>query len=132
MSNRSTPAAGSLALTRAVTETLENRRLLAATPVLVGDINQTTSQLGIEPGSAIQVGNIAYFPAKQTVADGPELFKTDGTKAGTVLVKDINPAVDAFDTGSAPDLLTNVNGTLYFVASDGTNGRELWKSDGTN
>src|SRR5262249_52773721 len=27
---------------------------------------------------------------------------------------------------------TNVNGTLYFVASDGTDGFQLWKSDGTN
>jgi ELWxxDGT repeat protein len=27
--------------------------------------------------------------------------------------------------------LTNVAGTLYFVANDGTNGRQLWKSDGT-
>ena len=30
-----------------------------------------------------------------------------------------------------PRNLTNVNGTLFFTADDGTNGRELWKSDGT-
>ncbi|MEZ6090247.1 MAG: hypothetical protein R3C05_19910 [Pirellulaceae bacterium] len=29
-----------------------------------------------------------------------------------------------------PGNLTNVNGTLYFTANDGTSGFELWKSDG--
>src|SRR5260370_26879046 len=44
------------------------------------------------------------------------------------MVKDINPG-----TGwSSPAGLTNVNGTLFFVASDGTTkGSGLWKSDGT-
>src|SRR6266511_2507334 len=34
-------------------------------------------------------------------------------------------------SGAAPNDLTNVNGTLFFNANDGTNGFELWKSDGT-
>ena len=33
--------------------------------------------------------------------------------------------------GSYPYLLTAVGNTLYFQANDGTNGYELWKSDGT-
>ena len=32
---------------------------------------------------------------------------------------------------SSPDYLTAVGNTLYFRATDGTNGVELWKSDGT-
>ncbi len=55
-----------------------------------------------------------------------ELWKTDGTEGGTVLVKDIN---DGF--GSFPQLLTELNGTLYFQANDGIHGMELWRSDGT-
>ncbi|AFY33794.1 ELWxxDGT repeat protein [Calothrix sp. PCC 7507] len=43
------------------------------------------------------------------------------------LVKDIVTGAN----GSNPDDLTNVNNTLYFTATDGTNGKELWKSDGT-
>ena len=43
------------------------------------------------------------------------------------MVKDINPGAG----GSSPGALTNVNGTLYFSANDGTHGFELWKSDGT-
>lgn len=41
----------------------------------------------------------------------------------TTLVKDINPGVP----NSAPFSLTNVNGTLFFGASDGSDGSELWK-----
>ncbi len=43
------------------------------------------------------------------------------------MVKDIDPGA----TGSSPQNLTNVNGTLFFEADDGTHGFELWKSDGT-
>ncbi len=58
---------------------------------------------------------------------GEELWKSDGTAAGTVLVKDINPGA----LGSAPKELANVGGRCFFAASDDTHGRELWKSDGT-
>ena len=34
-------------------------------------------------------------------------------------------------TAALPSYLTNVNGTLFFAADDGTHGGELWKSDGT-
>ncbi len=33
--------------------------------------------------------------------------------------------------GGFPAGLTNINGTLFFGVWDGTNGTELWKSDGT-
>src|SRR5262249_17906897 len=58
---------------------------------------------------------------------GTELWKSDGTEAGTVLVKDVNPA--SFVPGPAD--LTAVGGTLFFTADDGRGGRGLWKSDGT-
>ena len=47
---------------------------------------------------------------------------SDGTEAGTVRVKDINPGFDWSHSSS----LTNVNGTLFFSADDGTVGSELW------
>jgi ELWxxDGT repeat protein len=58
---------------------------------------------------------------------GIELWKSDGTPAGTVMVKDIFPGAGS----SFPGELTNANGTLFFRADDGTRGRVLWKSDGT-
>ncbi len=68
-----------------------------------------------------------YFQASDG-SNGAELWKSDGTSSGTVLVKDILPGA----SGGNPGSLTNVNGTLYFRAADGSNGYELWKSDGTS
>ncbi|HVV37874.1 MAG TPA: ELWxxDGT repeat protein [Acidimicrobiales bacterium] len=60
-----------------------------------------------------------------------ELWKSDGTAAGTSLVKDINPgsASSVYAGGEWP---VAFNGKLYFAADDGVHGRELWVSDGTS
>ena len=58
---------------------------------------------------------------------GAELWKCDGTAAGTVQVTDINMVAG----GSFPSGLTVFNGALYFQALDGVTGNELFKSDGT-
>ena len=70
-----------------------------------------------------------YFSAWDTTAnDGFELWKSDGTEAGTHMVKDIRPG----PASAMPLMLTDVDGTLYFAVDDGSfNFRELWKSDGT-
>ena len=58
---------------------------------------------------------------------GRELWKSDGTAAGTVLVKDIDPGRRA--RSRRPSRTSD--GTLFFTADDGSTGNELWKSDGT-
>ena len=70
--------------------------------------------------------NAVFFSAFDRTS-GFELWKSDGTEAGTVRVKDINPGPG----GSSPFGFTISNNALYFSADDGTNGFELWKSDGT-
>ena len=83
------------------------------------------------PSYLTEMNGEVFFRASNNTVIGGELWKTDGTEAGTVLVKDINPA--AFNSGS-PASLVNVNGTLFFTAnsdSPSNNTFELWKSDGT-
>ena len=92
-------------------------------PVLVKDIN-TGSPSFIDNFTVS--GNQLFFTAK-TTSKGYELWKTDGTETGTVLVKNINSGGGS----SYPGSLADINGILFFSANDGIHGYELWKSDGT-
>jgi ELWxxDGT repeat protein len=107
-------------------EALEDRTLLSAT--LVQDINPATA--GSWPESLTAVGDRVFFTA-EVPATGRELYVSDGTPAGTRLVKDIRPGSGGSIPISPGPHLTNVNGTLFFLANDGVHGDELWKSDGT-
>ena len=98
---------------------------------LVSDINQTGGGPFIpnnssSPHGLTAVGSTLYFSADDGTR-GSELWKSDGTAAGTVLVKDIYAGAP----DSSPNSLANMNGTLLFAANDGVSGRELWKSRGT-
>lgn len=71
-----------------------------------------------------------YFSARidgQT-GGGQELWVTDGTDAGTVRVKDINPGSQS----SNPRFITAAGNFVYFSATNGTNGVEFWRSNGTD
>jgi ELWxxDGT repeat protein len=75
------------------------------------------------------VGGVAYFVAF-TPDTGFELWKTDGTHAGTALVKDIRPGPEPTASEPSailtpPQSLTNVNGTLFFTATAGSSGRAM-------
>ena len=99
----------------------------AQTPVLVKDIN---------PGAAygfpnnkeylIAIGNVVYFAANDGI-HGSEVWRSDGSEAGTHMVKDIQPG----STGSAPIRFNVLGNKILFIANDGTHGDELWSSDGT-
>lgn len=70
-------------------------------------------------------GGLVYFAATDP-GNGSALWKSDGTEAGTEVVKPI----DATFQGGA-GILGQLNNVLYFGADDGINGRELWRTDGT-
>ena len=78
------------------------------------------------PFNLTEVGENLYFTADDGI-NGTELWKSDGTPNGTILLKDIQSG----NMGGFPNNLIEVSGDLYFTANDGINGTELWKSNGT-
>jgi ELWxxDGT repeat protein len=86
---------------------------LAWAPVAYAAPNDTVSLLkdvragttGSNPTGLVAVGGTVFFRARDSLANGYELWKSDGTAAGTEIVKDIFPGDD-----SLPTNLTNVGG----------------------
>ena len=110
---------------RLLLEGLEQRRVMAFNPLV---IEFSGTPFTSAPQSFTEVNGTVYFQASSR-GFGAELWKSDGTTAGTQLVKDLVPGLDS---GSYPTGLTNFNGTLYFTATDPlTSQSRLWKSDGT-
>lgn len=79
---------------------------------------------GSGPSDLTAFGNRLAFTAN-TPASGTELWISDGTAAGTTLVRDIQ----AGPVSANPASLTPLAGQLYFTADDGLNGNELWRHD---
>ncbi|MBL9161809.1 MAG: tandem-95 repeat protein [Planctomycetaceae bacterium] len=109
-------------------------------------VKNISADAGATPSSSSPTQLTNYNGALYFVADdgqhGRELWKSDGTEVGTVLVKDIHQGTYQYtptgggsaqtrQNSSHPGLLRVLDGELYFVANDGTHGAELWKSNGT-
>lgn len=72
--------------------------------------------------------DLTPFVAAEDANNGIELWKTDGTEDGTVMVKDINSMESS---SSAPETLISYKGNILFTAFTEDTGREWWISDGT-
>jgi ELWxxDGT repeat protein len=88
---------------------------------LVDDI--APGSAGSDPADLTALGGELYFSASNGV-NGRQLWRSDGTAAGTVMLTDVPGGAD-------PEDLTAADGELFFSATDPAHGRELWQSDGT-
>jgi ELWxxDGT repeat protein len=89
---------------------------------MVKDINPAPDgDNGSYPSFLTTLGTTLYFSAYEPT-NGMELWKSNGTASGTVLVKDINAGAE----DSNPESLFAMGPALYFNATDGLNGVELW------
>ncbi|QRN93191.1 hypothetical protein JRI60_28750 [Archangium violaceum] len=73
-------------------------------------------------------GSLLFFCFRPETATSPgrtELWRTDGSEAGTVLVRDMGP------DSSLSASRVRVGDTLFFSFTDAAHGTELWKTDGT-
>jgi ELWxxDGT repeat protein len=98
----------------------------AAGTELVKDIN--TNTIGSFPSFLTDANGTLFFTADDSPAAGfnfgPEIWKSDGTTAGTQLVSTPSPLSYAF-----PANLTNVNGTVFFTEVNGP--PQLWTVSAT-
>lgn len=100
----------------------------APAPGLVADFDPTPYQPGFSmDGETFASVGASFFFVGSDDRHGSELWVTDGTPAGTRLVKDINLGRDSSRVAPGDSL----GGTLFFFADDGAYGPELWASDGT-
>ena len=93
----------------------------AAGTMLVRDIVPGPTG-SISDSEFAEAGGALFFVTYVSSANPEEgLWKSDGTEAGTILLASFNSISS----------LVNVNGTLFFAASNPAHGSELWKSDGS-
>lgn len=93
---------------------------------------QTRLLKDIRPGAASSSpsqltagGGHVYFVANNGT-HGPELWRTNGTTAGTSMFYDLRPG----SAGSSPTGLVYLSGSLWFAADNGSYGREPWTLTG--
>lgn len=101
--------------------------LASAQAVRVADINTTQvafDSLSVEPG--VVLGGAALFGLRPNSEDEALLWRSDGSVAGTSLVKNVSPGRNNSLQG-----IVKLGALALFVAQDPAAGQELWRSDGT-
>jgi ELWxxDGT repeat protein len=105
----------------------------AGNVTLIKDM-RPTALASSNPQQITVLGNWIYFSADNG-STGRELYRSNGTNAGTQLIKDINTVGGG---GGQPTLDSNpsdffqVGSLVFFTANDGYHGEELWKTSGSS
>ncbi|RYD17360.1 MAG: hypothetical protein EOP88_26990, partial [Verrucomicrobiaceae bacterium] len=80
-----------------------------------------------QPNVGVMMGDSLYY-SRRTVTHGMELWKTDGTAAGTRLVKETIPGMRSKIDGPVDGV---VDGGILLFSTGGGGLPEIWKTDGT-
>jgi ELWxxDGT repeat protein len=98
--------------------------------VMLKDIDTSPANgLYSKIGPMARSGNLMLFAAYDP-EHGSELWRTDGTAEGTMLVADLYPGTFSSLQGSNPELIA-YHGFVYFIALQPETGGVLFRSDGT-
>jgi len=93
--------------------------------MLVKDIDPTFGAFGhSSPAGLANVNGTLFFRAKRDGSPGAQPWTSDGTAAGTAQLAEVNP-----NGSSQASQFIEVDGTIYFTATDGVHGVELWGMD---
>lgn len=99
-------------------------------PTMVEDLWPGVSDSA--PVAFFAIGGKLVFFANDGVA-GSEPWVSDATAAGTSLLRDVWPGANGgFNVGCPSCNAASDGTTVYFSASDGTGGSQLWRTDGTS
>jgi ELWxxDGT repeat protein len=89
-------------------------------------LKNIASSGGSNPKDLTVFNNFGFFSADDQSSFGREIWRTDGTTGGTVMLADINSG----SPSSNPDQFTTVGSDMVFAASNSATGRELYKTTG--
>ena len=107
--------------------TVYSPRSHANVPTLVRDINTVPIGVSSNPSFVGTLGGATFFAATDGI-HGVELWKTNGTGAGTLMVQDIEPGAGS----SNPTNFAVFGSRAYFVATTQVSGTKMWVTDGTS
>lgn len=114
-------------------DTADHSELWRSDGTAVGTVKLATLPVQRDSSNAVVQGREWYWTGSRLwfladdEAHGQELWTSDGTQPGTMMVRDIREGSESAGIRS----LTAVGSVIYFTAEDGVHGRELWKSDGS-
>ncbi|AFE06532.1 hypothetical protein COCOR_05709 [Corallococcus coralloides DSM 2259] len=97
--------------------------------VLLKDVvspQPTGGRYGLDLSESVRLGGVVLFPADDGV-HGQEVWRTDGTEAGTRMVKDVTPAQRQGDTSG----MRAFDDWLMLGVPTASGGYVVWRSDGT-
>jgi ELWxxDGT repeat protein len=105
---------------------VSNGTAAGTTKVASITLSESAYSHGFAAGQLATLGGTLYF-ANDDPAHGMELWRSNGTTAGTTLASDLNPGAG----GSYPADMTVIGNSLYFSGSTAAGSSALWQSDGT-